>query len=82
MEYEQLAGRLRAFRKLKGYTQHQLAERMGVSVAVLGSLERGTRAPQVKLLEHIAAALEVRYEELIGDTYPAGKLPQADKEGS
>ncbi|MFS0725034.1 helix-turn-helix domain-containing protein [Paenibacillus sp. 1P07SE] len=73
MEYDQLAGRLRAFRKLKGYTQHELAEKLEVSVAVLGSLERGTRVPQTKLLEQIAAALDVDYDELIGDTYPAGK---------
>ncbi|WP_020620873.1 helix-turn-helix domain-containing protein [Paenibacillus daejeonensis] len=73
MEYEQLAGRLRAFRKLKGYTQHELAQRLGISVAVLGSLERGTRVPEIKLLDQIATALEVSYDELIGDTYPAGK---------
>lgn len=73
MEYEQLAGRLRAFRKLKGHTQQTLAQRLEISVAVLGSLERGTRVPQIKLLEQIAAALDVSYDELIGDTYPAGK---------
>ncbi|CAM4487186.1 helix-turn-helix domain-containing protein [Paenibacillus tarimensis] len=64
MEYDQLAQRIRAFRKLKGYTQQQLAERLGVSVAVLGSLERGTRKPETKLIERIAESLGVSYEEL------------------
>ena len=48
MEYDQLAQRIRAFRKLKGYTQQQLADRLEVSVAVLGSLERGTRKPEAE----------------------------------
>ncbi|XEC94952.1 helix-turn-helix domain-containing protein [Paenibacillus tarimensis] len=69
MEYDLLAQRLRAFRKLKGFTQHELAERLGVSVAVLGSLERGTRRPEAKLLERIADALGVSYDELTGDTF-------------
>lgn len=64
MENHQLAQRVRAFRKLKGYTQQELAKVLGVSVAVLGSLERGTRKPDSKLLNHIAATLEVSYEEL------------------
>ncbi|RXZ79311.1 XRE family transcriptional regulator [Paenibacillaceae bacterium] len=67
MEYDQLAQRLRAFRKLKGYTQQELAERLGVSVAVLGSLERGTRKPEAKLLERIAENLNISYQELTGD---------------
>jgi len=64
MEYDQLAQRLRAFRKLKGFTQQELAERLSLSVAVLGSLERGTRKPETKLLERIAETLGVTYEEL------------------
>jgi len=49
---------------LKGFTQQQLADRLGVSVAVLGSLERGTRTPETKLLERIAESLGIGYEEL------------------
>ncbi|EXX86746.1 transcriptional regulator [Paenibacillus darwinianus] len=64
MEYDQLAQRIRAFRKLKGFTQQQLADRLGVSVAVLGSLERGTRKPETKLIERIAESLGIEYEEL------------------
>jgi len=64
MDYHQLANRVRAFRKLKGYTQQQLAEKLEISVAVLGSLERGTRKPEPKLLERISNTLGVSYEEL------------------
>lgn len=65
MENNQLAQRVRAFRKLKGYTQQELAKELGVSVAVLGSLERGTRKNDPKLLHHIAKTLGISYEELM-----------------
>lgn len=65
MENNQLAQRVRAFRKLKGYTQQELAKELGVSVAVLGSLERGTRKNDPKLLNHIAKTLGISYEELM-----------------
>ncbi|ALS25714.1 helix-turn-helix transcriptional regulator [Paenibacillus cisolokensis] len=64
MEYDQLAQRVRAFRKLKGYTQLELASALDISVAVLGSLERGTRKPDPKLLERISEQLGISYEEL------------------
>lgn len=60
-----MAQRIRAFRKLKGYTQNELAERLGVSVAVLGSIERGTRTPESFLLDHIAEVLDVPIAELV-----------------
>lgn len=65
MDNDLLAQRVRAFRKLKGYTQLELAEELGVSVAVLGSLERGTRKHDVKLLKAIAHKLNISYEELV-----------------
>jgi transcriptional regulator with XRE-family HTH domain len=67
MDNDHLALRIRAFRKLKGLTQQQLADRMGVSVAVLGSLERGTRRPDSRLMQRIAESLGIDYDELTGN---------------
>ncbi|MFD2611515.1 helix-turn-helix domain-containing protein [Paenibacillus gansuensis] len=64
MEISSLAQRIRAFRKLKGHTQQELAELLGVSVAVLGAVERGSRKPDGKLLKKIAEALNIDVEEL------------------
>ncbi|TLS48630.1 helix-turn-helix transcriptional regulator [Paenibacillus antri] len=66
MDQQQLAGRIRAFRKLKGYTQNELSEKLGVSVAVLGAVERGTRKAEPRLLREIADALGIDKEELNG----------------
>ncbi|MFC4812704.1 helix-turn-helix domain-containing protein [Paenibacillus sp. GCM10023250] len=68
MENDHLAGRVRAFRKLKGYTQQELAAKLDVSVAVLGSLERGTRKPDPKLLERISEALGISYADLTAES--------------
>jgi len=62
---EDVSKRIRAFRKLKGLTQQELADVIDVSVSVLGSVERGTRKPDLLLLEKISIALNVAIDELI-----------------
>ncbi|WP_019536379.1 helix-turn-helix domain-containing protein [Paenibacillus ginsengihumi] len=59
-----VAQRIRAFRKLKGYTQNELASRLDISLAVLGSVERGTRRADPKLIQQISEALGIDPEEL------------------
>lgn len=56
--------RIRAFRKLKGYTQEDLAKMLNVSVSVLGEIERGTRKPEEDLLNRVTKSLNVTYNEL------------------
>ncbi|UOQ49488.1 helix-turn-helix domain-containing protein [Gracilibacillus caseinilyticus] len=56
--------RIKAFRKLKGYTQVSLADELGISVSQLGELERGTKMPTTQKLELIAEHLNVSLEEL------------------
>ncbi|MNH46808.1 helix-turn-helix domain-containing protein [Paenibacillus sp. SN-8-1] len=64
MEEMQLAHRIRAFRKLKGYTQQQLAEETGISLAVLGAIERGNRRAEDKVIDKIASVLGISVSEL------------------
>ena len=61
---EKWGRRIRAFRKLKGYTQEGFAKDLGISVSVLGEVERGNRLPNNQLIEEVAAALNVTVEEL------------------
>jgi len=68
MDQQQLAGRIRAFRKLKGLTQNELAEKLGVSVAILGAVERGTRKAEPRLVREIASTLGIDKDELNGTT--------------
>ncbi|MDQ1910915.1 helix-turn-helix transcriptional regulator [Paenibacillus sp. GD4] len=59
-----IAQRIRAFRKLKGLTQNELADRLEISIAVLGSIERGTRRPDPKIIRKISDVLGIDPEEL------------------
>lgn len=56
-----LVGRAIAeFRRLRGLTQRELAERAGVVAGTLGAVERGWIAqPSDEFLRKVAAALEV-----------------------
>jgi transcriptional regulator with XRE-family HTH domain len=64
MEEDRQGRRIRAFRKLKGYTQEQLAKDIGISVSVLGEVERGNRKPKVDLLQKIANQFSITVDEL------------------
>nr|WP_261764702.1 MULTISPECIES: helix-turn-helix transcriptional regulator [Paenibacillus] len=66
MENMQLANRIRAFRKLKGLTQHELAAETGISLAILGTIERGNRKVTPQELSKIAGVLAISIEELQG----------------
>lgn len=65
MERQALAYRIRAFRKLKGLTQTDLADRLGVSIAIVGTIERGTRRVDARMLGRIAEALGVEQDEIV-----------------
>jgi len=64
METEKWGRRIRAFRKLKGFTQESFAKELGISVSILGEIERGNRMPNLELLDKIAALLQVSINEL------------------
>lgn len=64
MDEHRLGNRIRAFRKLKGYTQQEFAEKLGISVTLLGMVERGVKDPPERLLEQIGQLLGVPVKEL------------------
>ncbi|WP_028531066.1 helix-turn-helix domain-containing protein [Paenibacillus sp. HW567] len=64
MDNKRMGRRVRAFRKLKGYTQQELADAVGVSLAVLGAVERGNRRLEDQILNKIADVLGVAADEL------------------
>ncbi len=64
MEAEKWGRRIRAFRKLKGYTQEGFARNLGVSTSILGEIERGNRLPTQAFLRDVTERLEITIEEL------------------
>ncbi|MFS0673888.1 helix-turn-helix domain-containing protein [Ornithinibacillus sp. 179-J 7C1 HS] len=66
MEKSRIGKRIKAFRKLKGFTQIDFAKELDVSINILGSIERGTREVPEELCEQIAETLKIDLEELKG----------------
>ncbi|WP_421382595.1 helix-turn-helix domain-containing protein [Bacillus salacetis] len=64
METDKWGRRIRAFRKLKGLTQEGLARKLGISVSILGEIERGSRLPTEDFLEEVAEILGIHREDL------------------
>ena len=64
MEAEKWGRRIRAYRKLKGYTQEGFSRELGVSVSILGEIERGNRLPAEDLIARIARSLKISIEDL------------------
>lgn len=61
MRYRNIGLKIAYYRKKKGYTQTELAQRIGMSVAYLGQIERGNRGNSfsLEILYQIADALEI-----------------------
>lgn len=81
----QLAESVAAWRKLKGLTQAQLADRAGVGLATLARLERGEGGASVEnllkvlralgILENVLTALDP-YETDVGRLRSSEELPR------
>ena len=67
MELKQLFGScLRQARRSRGLTQAQLAEATGLSLEMVGRLERGLTAPSFDTITALLAALQIAPAELFG----------------
>ena len=61
-----VGGRVKGFRRLKGWSQEQLGERAGLSYKFIGEIERGAGNPTIDTLHAIAVALDVDITDLFG----------------
>jgi transcriptional regulator with XRE-family HTH domain len=75
------ARELKAARHARGWTQAELAERVGIAIEVCGRLERGATLPRADTLVRLAEALGVSTDLLLGRTSrragDAGHTPAA-----
>lgn len=65
MDFSEMGNRIRKHRQLKAMTQDALAEKVGVSPAYIGMIERGERAPSLDVFILIANELSVTADELL-----------------
>lgn len=66
---KQFGVNIRYYRKQKGYTQRELAERIGVDASSVTSYEKGTVYPRAPKIILIAKTLGVTVEMLFAGCY-------------
>ena len=70
---EQMIGdRIQKIRQSKGYTQLQLAERIGLSTNYLSDIERGKSSARLDKLVAIMNALECSADDIFSDVIDCG----------
>ncbi len=67
MNYYEIGQRIRKFRKIRGFSQEELAERVDISVPHMSHIETGNTKLSLPVLVAIAGALEVRTDDLLFD---------------
>lgn len=65
LDYGKMGMRIRQVRKVKGWSQDELAKRCGISMSFLGHIERGTRIMSLETFASICAALDTGADELL-----------------
>ncbi|WP_249872189.1 helix-turn-helix domain-containing protein [Oceanobacillus saliphilus] len=64
MDMKRVGRRVKAFRKLKGFTQIDFAKELDVPIALIGNIERGSKVASDDLINQIAEKLSVPREEI------------------
>jgi len=67
MDYYAIGQRIRKIRKAHGISQETLAEKVGISVTHMSHIETGNTKLSLPVFAALAAALEVRTDELLYD---------------
>lgn len=73
VDYAALGKKIRQTQKTEGITQAVLGEKVNLSTAHIGHIERGTRIPSLETVHSIAQALNVSMDYLLLDSSDAGE---------
>ena len=74
MDNVTLGKRIREARLKKRFTQEQLSEKAEIGLYFLGEVERGVKAPSLKVFVAIADALGVSADSLLRDSVSTGNV--------
>jgi transcriptional regulator with XRE-family HTH domain len=71
-KYKQIGLKVAYYRKMRGYTQEELARRVQISTSYLSRIERGnyTKSVSLSVVLAIAQALALDISELVRDKNP------------
>ena len=69
MDYYTIGQRIRKIRKAHGLSQEELAEKVDISTTHMSHIETGNTKLSLQVLVNVAAALEVRTDDLLKDNH-------------
>lgn len=72
----EIKDRLKALRKEAGYTQQEVADRLGVNHVTISGYERGVRKPGFAEADQLADLFDVNLEYLLCSTDVRGRYPR------
>ena len=72
MNYFEIGQKIRKYRKEKGLSQEQLAEKVNISVTHMSHIETANTKLSLPVLVDIASVLQVQTDELLFDNKPQG----------
>ncbi len=78
MDYYAIGQRIRKIRKAHGLSQEMLAEQIGISTTHMSHIETGNTKLSLPVLVDLAAALEVRTDDLLCDGEPVKRSAAMD----
>lgn len=67
MDYFKIGQKIRKFRKVRGLSQEELAERINISTTHMSHIETGNTKLSLSVFVDIANALEIRTDDLLDD---------------
>ena len=70
MNYFEIGQKIRKYRKEKGLSQEQLAEKVNISVTHMSHIETANTKLSLPVLVDIASVLQVQTDELLFDSKP------------
>ena len=73
LDYYEIGQRIRKFRKAHQLSQEELAEQIGISTTHMSHIETGNTKLSLPVLVSLAAALDVRTDDLLFDCVDAGQ---------
>lgn len=78
-EHDHLADNIKAMREARGLSQQQIAKAAGIPRATWTHLESGAANPTLAVLIKVAAALQVRLDELLAQPRQPARFLKADE---
>ena len=79
MDYYKIGQQIRKIRKAHGFSQEELAEKANISATQMSHIETGNTKLSLPVLVDIAAALEVRTDDLLNNNPVAATSSAMDE---